>query len=61
MSWGVFPLLFVANGVSLEGVGLIKAVYPVVRKTADGRLPLPLSEFWRTTGEKLDELLTCQL
>jgi MFS family permease len=30
MSWGVFPLLFVANGVALEGVGLIKAVYPVV-------------------------------
>jgi predicted MFS family arabinose efflux permease len=30
MAWGVFPLLFVANGVSLEGVGLIKAVYPVV-------------------------------
>jgi MFS family permease len=30
MSWGVFPLLFVANGVTLEGVGLIKAVYPVV-------------------------------
>jgi MFS family permease len=30
MSWGVFPLLFVANGVSLEGVGIIKAVYPVI-------------------------------
>jgi len=30
MSWGVFPLLFVANGVAVEGVGLIKAVYPVV-------------------------------
>jgi MFS family permease len=30
MSWGVFPLLFVANGVSLQGVGLIKAVYPIV-------------------------------
>jgi MFS family permease len=30
MSWGVFPLLFVANGVALEGVGLIKAVYPVI-------------------------------
>ena len=30
MSWGVFPLLFVAHGVALEGVGLIKAVYPVV-------------------------------
>ena len=30
MSWGVFPLLFVAHGVSLEGVGLIKAVYPAI-------------------------------
>ena len=30
MSWGVFPLLFVANGVSLQDVGLIKAVYPIV-------------------------------
>ena len=30
MSWGVFPLLFVAHGVSLEGVGLIKAVYPMI-------------------------------
>ena len=30
MSWGVFPLLFIAHGVSLEGVGLIKAVYPAV-------------------------------
>lgn len=30
MSWGVFPLLFVANGVSLEEVGIIKAVYPVI-------------------------------
>jgi len=30
ISWGVFPLLFVANGVSLEGVGIIKAVYPVI-------------------------------
>ncbi|WP_220699438.1 MFS transporter [Pelobium manganitolerans] len=30
MSWGVFPLLFIAAGVGLEGVGWIKAVYPVV-------------------------------
>jgi MFS family permease len=30
MSWGVFPLLFFTNGVGLEGVGLIKAVYPVI-------------------------------
>ncbi|MGQ8869547.1 MFS transporter [Myroides sp. TSA_177.3] len=30
MSWGVFPLLFISMGVGLEGVGWIKAVYPVV-------------------------------
>ena len=30
MSWGVFPLLFINLGVGLEGVGWIKAVYPVV-------------------------------
>ncbi len=30
MSWGVFPLLFVHMGVGLEGVGWIKAIYPVV-------------------------------
>src|SRR5262245_61936088 len=29
MSWGVFPILFAANGVGLEGIGLIKAVYPL--------------------------------
>lgn len=30
MSWGLFPLLFVSMGVGLEGVGWIKAIYPVV-------------------------------
>lgn len=30
MSWGVFPLLFISAGVGLEGVGWIKAVYPVI-------------------------------
>jgi MFS family permease len=30
MSWGVFPLLFIANGVVLADVGLIKAVYPII-------------------------------
>ncbi|RAJ73718.1 putative MFS family arabinose efflux permease [Chitinophaga dinghuensis] len=30
MSWGVFPLLFITMGVGLEGVGWIKAIYPVV-------------------------------
>ena len=29
MSWGVFPLLFAAHGVGLQGIGLIKAVYPL--------------------------------
>jgi MFS family permease len=29
MSWGVFPLLFAADGVGLEGIGLIKAIYPL--------------------------------
>jgi MFS family permease len=29
MSWGVFPILFAAHGVGLEGIGLIKAVYPL--------------------------------
>ena len=29
MSWGVFPILFAAQGVGLEGIGLIKAVYPL--------------------------------
>jgi MFS family permease len=30
IAWGVFPLLFIANGVTLEGVGLLKAVYPII-------------------------------
>ncbi|CAD5264825.1 MULTISPECIES: MFS transporter [unclassified Imperialibacter] len=30
MSWGVFPLLFASVGVGIEGIGWIKAVYPVV-------------------------------
>ncbi|MEQ8685952.1 MAG: MFS transporter [Imperialibacter sp.] len=30
MSWGVFPLLFASVGVGMEGIGWIKAVYPVV-------------------------------
>ncbi|MHC5309840.1 MFS transporter [Myroides sp. LJL116] len=30
MSWGVFPLLFLSMGVGLEGVGWIKAIYPIV-------------------------------
>jgi MFS family permease len=30
MSWGVFPLLFISMGVGLEGIGWIKAIYPVI-------------------------------
>ena len=30
MSWDVYPPLFVANGVSLEGVGIVKAVCPAI-------------------------------
>jgi len=30
MSWGVFPLLFISSGLTLEGVGWIKAIYPVI-------------------------------
>lgn len=30
MSWGTFPLLFASLGVGLEGIGWIKAIYPVV-------------------------------
>ena len=30
MAWGVFPLLFMSMGVGLEGVGWIKAIYPLV-------------------------------
>ena len=29
MAWGVFPLLFIANGVTLEGVGLLNAIQDV--------------------------------
>jgi MFS family permease len=29
MSWGIFPLFFAALAVDVEGIGLIKAVYPV--------------------------------
>jgi len=29
MSWDVFPLLFVQQGINLARIGLIKAVYPL--------------------------------
>ena len=28
MSWGIFPLFFAAYGLSVERIGILKAVYP---------------------------------
>lgn len=45
MSWGIFPLFFTAQAVSLDGIGVIKAVYPVT--WAVGQLVTgPLSDRW---------------
>jgi MFS family permease len=30
LSWGIFPLFFASKGLSLEGIGLLKFVYPLV-------------------------------
>jgi len=41
MSWGIFPLFFSAFGLSVEGIGFLKAVYPAVwgvLQTATGPL-----------------------
>ena len=29
VSWGVLPLFFVAHGLSVDHIGIIKAVYPL--------------------------------
>jgi MFS family permease len=29
MSWGIFPLFFAASGLSVERIGVLKAIYPV--------------------------------
>jgi MFS family permease len=49
MSWGIFPLFFLAHGVSIGGIGLIKAVYPItwgVGQLVTG----PLSDRWGRKG-----------
>ena len=49
MSWGIFPLWFAAFGLSVERIGLLKAVYPViwgVLQTLTG----PLSDRWGRKG-----------
>jgi MFS family permease len=30
MSWGIFPLYFIAQGLHVEGIGVLKFVYPTV-------------------------------
>jgi MFS family permease len=30
MSWGIFPLFFVAQGLDVKGIGMLKFVYPAV-------------------------------
>ncbi|WP_245464699.1 MULTISPECIES: MFS transporter [unclassified Mesorhizobium] len=49
MSWGLFPLFFVANGLGVERIGILKAVYPAVWgvfQVATG----PLSDQWGRKG-----------
>jgi MFS family permease len=49
MSWGIFPLFFTAYGLSVERIGVLKAVYPAawgVLQTATG----PLSDLWGRKG-----------
>jgi MFS family permease len=49
MSWGIFPLFFSAFGLGVEGIGVLKAVYPAVwgvLQTATG----PLSDRWGRKG-----------
>ncbi|PBC09073.1 MFS transporter [Mesorhizobium sp. WSM3859] len=49
MTWGLFPLFFVANGLGIERIGILKAVYPAVwgiLQVATG----PLSDRWGRKG-----------
>jgi len=49
MSWGVFPLFFTAFGLGVEGIGILKAVYPAtwgILQVATG----PLSDRWGRKG-----------
>ncbi|WP_246683078.1 MFS transporter [Mesorhizobium sp. B2-8-3] len=49
MSWGLFPLFFAANGLGIERIGILKAIYPAVwgiLQVATG----PLSDRWGRKG-----------
>jgi MFS family permease len=49
MSWGILPLFFAAAGLSVEGIGILKGVYPAVwgiLQVVTG----PLSDRWGRKG-----------
>jgi MFS family permease len=49
MSWGIFPLFFVSFGLTVERIGILKAVYPAtwgILQVATG----PLSDRWGRKG-----------
>src|SRR5579859_7550251 len=49
MSWGIFPLFFVSFGLSINRIGILKAIYPAVwaiLQVATG----PLSDRWGRKG-----------
>jgi MFS family permease len=49
MSWGIFPLFFLAHGLGIERIGILKAIYPMVwgaLQTVTG----PLSDRWGRKG-----------
>jgi MFS family permease len=49
MSWGIFPLFFVGFGLSVERIGILKAVYPAVWGVLQ-TLTGPLSDRWGRKG-----------
>jgi MFS family permease len=49
MSWAIFPIFFVAHGLGIEHIGVLKAVYPAIwglLQTVTG----PLSDRWGRKG-----------
>lgn len=49
MSWGIFPLFFTGLGLSVERIGILKAVYPIVWGVCQV-VTGPLSDRWGRKG-----------
>jgi len=45
MSWGIFPLFFAAHGLHVEGIGVLKFVYPAVWGVSQ-IVTGPLADVW---------------